>query len=106
MPDEVDDDHKNRRFSPTEFMRGRRPYLFSDTKEVEASDLTRDVFAYHLETLTKQKDETLFEHFAQRLAQKFIAPNIRPQTGPRLVGMERATLRRIQWRVKYLRAGS
>ncbi len=72
-------------------MRARRPYLYSDTKEVEASDLTRDVFSYHLETLTKQKDETRFEVFAQRLAQKFISPNIRPQTDRRPVGMARAT---------------
>jgi len=63
-------------------MRARRPYLYSDTQEVRASDLTREVLSHHLETLTKQKDETRFEHFSQRLAQKFISPNIRPQTGP------------------------
>lgn len=69
-------------FSPTAFMRARRPYLYSDTEEVQAADLTRDVLSYHLETLTKQKDEICFELFAQRLAQKFISPNVRPQTGP------------------------
>src|SRR5690242_12767087 len=77
-----DDEEKSLRFSPNEFMRARRPYLFSDTQDVEAAEVTRDVFSYHLETLTKQKEETRFELFAQRLAQKFISPNIRPQTGP------------------------
>lgn len=38
--------------------------------------------SYHLETLTNQKDEAVFENFSQRLCEKFIAPNIRPQTGP------------------------
>lgn len=63
-------------------MRARRPHLYSDTEQVRASNLTHEVLSYHLETLTKQKDETRFELFAQRLAQKFISPNIRPQTGP------------------------
>ena len=77
-----DDENQTPDFSPTAFMRARRPYLYSDTEKVQASDLTREVLSHHLETLTKQKDETRFEHFAQRLAQKFISPNIRPQTGP------------------------
>jgi hypothetical protein len=40
------------------------------------------VLSHHLETLTNQKAETVFEGFALRLAEKFIAPNLRPQTGP------------------------
>ncbi|MER9252511.1 hypothetical protein NKI59_11965 [Mesorhizobium sp. M0598] len=67
---------------PSEFMRGRRAYLFSDSTEIEEGAVSREVLAYHLETLTKQKDEVPFEQFARRLAQKFIAPNMRPQTGP------------------------
>ena len=44
--------------------------------------VTREVLSHHLETLTNQKDETTFEAFAQRLVERFIAPNLRPQTGP------------------------
>jgi len=63
-------------------MRERHPDLFSDSvSEVEYA-VEREVLSYHLETLTNQKDETAFENFAQRLCEKFIAPNIRPQTGP------------------------
>jgi len=69
-------------FSPNAFMRARRPYLFSDSSEVAAPNLTREILSYHLETLTKLKEEAWFEQFAKRLAHKFISPNIRPQTGP------------------------
>lgn len=68
--------------SPSEYMRATRPYLFSDSKNVGDIQLTREVLSHHLDTLTSQKAETVFESFAQRLAEKFIAPNIRPQTGP------------------------
>ncbi|QQO11959.1 hypothetical protein JJB99_20890 [Bradyrhizobium diazoefficiens] len=44
--------------------------------------VTREVLSHHLETLTNQKDETKFEDFAQGLAERFISPNLRPQTGP------------------------
>ena len=40
------------------------------------------MLSHHLETLTSQKAELAFEQFAVRLAEKFIAPNLRPQTGP------------------------
>lgn len=63
-------------------MRDRHPDLFSDTVSEVAYEVEREVLSYHLETLTNQKDEAVFENFAQRLCEKFIAPNIRPQTGP------------------------
>ena len=63
-------------------MRARRPELFSDSKIVGESHLTREVFEYRLETLTNRKEETIFEHFARRLAEKEICPNLLPQTGP------------------------
>ena len=63
-------------------MRERHPDLFSDSVPVVEYEVSREVLSYHLETLTNQKDETAFEHFVQRLCEKFIAPNIRPQTGP------------------------
>lgn len=63
-------------------MRDRYPDLFSDSVPDVKYEVSREVLSYHLETLTNQKDETAFESFAQRLCEKFIAPNIRPQTGP------------------------
>lgn len=63
-------------------MRDRHPDLFSDSVSEVQYEIEREVLSYHLETLTNQKDETAFENFAQRLCEKFIAPNIRPQTGP------------------------
>jgi hypothetical protein len=63
-------------------MRKRRPHLFSDSTTTTERTVTRDVFSYHLETLTSQKDEGKFEDFARGLAEKFISPNLRPQTGP------------------------
>jgi hypothetical protein len=71
-------------------MRDRHPDLFSDSFSEVEYEVEREVLSYHLETLTNQKDETAFENFAQRLCEKFIAPNIRPQTGP--VGGGRAFL--------------
>ena len=67
---------------PSEFMRARRPYLFSDTQVIEQPQLDRTTFEYHLATLTNRKQEIDFEHFARRLAEKEICPNLIPQTGP------------------------
>lgn len=69
-------------FKPSEFMRGRRPHLFSDSHSEIETELQRDVFDYQLETLTNRKEETKFEHFARKLAEKEICPNLLPQTGP------------------------
>ena len=63
-------------------MRARRPYLFSDTQVIEQPQLDRTTFEYHLATLTDRKQEIDFEHFARRLAEKEICPNLIPQTGP------------------------
>jgi hypothetical protein len=69
-------------FSPSRFMRARRPELFSDSKIIAEPRLTREVFEYHLDTLTSRKQETEFEHFCRRLAEKELCPNLIPQTGP------------------------
>ena len=69
-------------FRPSEFMRARRPELFSDSKVIGEPRLSPEVFEYHLDTLTSRKQETEFEHFCRRLAEKEICPNILPQTGP------------------------
>jgi hypothetical protein len=67
---------------PSRYMRARRPHLFSDSQSRTEHSISREVLSYHLETLTNQKDETKFEEFARRLGEKFISPNLRPQTGP------------------------
>ncbi len=72
----------SRRFRPSEFMRSRRPYLFSDTEVADQAQLDRPTFEYHLETLTNRKQELDFEHFARKLAEKELCPNLLPQTGP------------------------
>ena len=69
-------------FTPSQFMRSRRPYLFSDSEVSEQAILDRSTLEYHLETLTNRKQELDFEHFARKLAEKEICPNILPQTGP------------------------
>ena len=70
------------RFRPSDFMRARRPELFSDSTNAPGLFITREGFEYHLETLTNRKQETVFEHFARRLAEHEICPNLLPQTGP------------------------
>ncbi len=82
MSDFSDEPHEKRIFQPSEYMRQRRPHLFSDTTVRSAPAIDRDTLSYHLESLTSRKDEGVFESFAKRLAEKFISPNIRPQTGP------------------------
>ena len=67
---------------PSRYMRARRPHLFSDSRKTGEIALTREVLSHHLDTLTNQKAEYVFEGFSVRLAEKFIAPNLRPQTGP------------------------
>jgi hypothetical protein len=67
---------------PSEFMRARRPYLFSDSKISSELRLPKAVFEYHLDTLTNRKQEIEFEHFARKLAEREICPNLLPQTGP------------------------
>lgn len=65
-----------------DFMRARRPELYSDTLVVEESSMDRRQFEFHLDTLTQRKEETLFETFARVLAEKELCPNLLPQTGP------------------------
>ena len=71
-----------RRFRASEFMRARRPHLFSDSEVIQEARLDRSTLEYHLDTLTARKQELDFEVFARKLAEKEICPNILPQTGP------------------------
>jgi len=65
-----------------EFMRARRPELYSDTLNVEEREVDRRQFEFHLHSLTSRKEETAFENFARALAEKELCPNLIPQTGP------------------------
>ena len=65
-----------------EFMRARRPELYSDTLNVEEREMDRRQFEFHLHSLTSRKEETVFESFARALAEKELCPNLIPQTGP------------------------
>lgn len=67
---------------PTEFMRERRPELFSDSVGVENLILERSRLEYHLQSLTSRSEEKQFEHYCRKLCEKLICPNMRPQTGP------------------------
>lgn len=69
-------------FSPKAFLRPRRPELFSDSALETAGALDRSLLEYQLETLTKRSQGTDFEHFARKLAEKEICPNLIPHTGP------------------------
>jgi hypothetical protein len=73
---------KPSRFTPSGYMRARRPHLFSDSRIDPTETLSREILEYHLDTLTSRKDETKFEHFARKLAEHEICPNLLPQTGP------------------------
>jgi hypothetical protein len=77
-----DESEANPALRPSEFMHSLHPDLFSDSKVFSTPRLQRDVFEYHLETLTNRKQELDFEHFARKLAEKEICPNLVPQTGP------------------------
>lgn len=69
--------------SPKAFLRGRRPERFSDSVFTKEKKLDRSKLEYHLETLTSRGQETDFERFARKLAEREICPNLLPQTGPR-----------------------
>lgn len=68
--------------TPSEFMRARRPHLFSDSTTFDERVVTKEVLSHHLDTLTNRSEETVFAELAKRLVEKFISPNVRPQTGP------------------------
>jgi hypothetical protein len=69
-------------FSPSQFMRMRRPHLFSDSKRESEPEVGREYFDFFLANITARKQENDFEHFCRRMAQVEICPNLIPQTGP------------------------
>lgn len=68
--------------SPREFLKTRRPEKFSDSVTEHIPSLDRALLEYHLDSLTSRSQEGDFEHFARRLAQCEICPNLLPHTGP------------------------
>lgn len=68
--------------TPRDFLKARRPHLFSDSEPVVETELPKKIFEYHLDTITSRKEEVEFENFCRRVAQREICPNLRPQTGP------------------------
>ncbi|MBL9149578.1 MAG: hypothetical protein JNM94_12885 [Phycisphaerae bacterium] len=68
--------------SPRDFLRRRRPELFSDSLIKPVPVLDRSRLEYHLATLSSRKQHEDFETFARLLAQREICPNLVPQTGP------------------------
>ena len=70
------------KLNPKDFMRERRPELFSDSQVDTVPQISRAVLENHLNTLTSRKQEIEFEHFCRKLTEKEICPNLRVQTGP------------------------
>lgn len=73
---------ENKKYSPKEFLRARRPEKFSDSNIEQSPTLDRSILEYQLDSLTSRKQEVSFEKFAHRLGEKTICPNLVPQTGP------------------------
>ena len=72
----------SRGLSPRDFMRARRPELYSDSA-TERQPLVDVAFLHFtLAQVTERKEEVAFEHFCRKLAEKEICPNLIPQTGP------------------------
>ena len=71
-----------RRLSPRDFMRARRPELYSDSSMERQPMVDVAFLHFALEQVTERKEEVAFEHFCRRLAEKEICPNLITQTGP------------------------
>ncbi|MBB3411917.1 hypothetical protein FHT87_005884 [Rhizobium sp. BK316] len=72
----------SRFLSPSEMMRSKRPYLYSDSEKIEVYRLTESELSHHLETLTDRNQHKDFENFCRKLCEREISPNLRPPTGP------------------------
>lgn len=68
--------------TPRSFYKDKHPELFSDSVVTKNAILDKNIFEYHLETLTNRSQEKDFEHFCRALAEKEICPNLIVQTGP------------------------
>lgn len=68
--------------TPSVFMRGRRPTLYSDSRVESSAPLTRPEFEYRLDTITARSEEAQFQRFVHALLEVEVCPNLIPQTGP------------------------
>lgn len=71
-----------RKLSPRDFMRARRPELYSDSTAEREPVVDVAFLHFTLAQVTERKEEVAFEHFCRRLAEKEICPNLITQTGP------------------------
>lgn len=71
---------------PSEFMRARRPHLYSDSESTEAYRLSESELSHHLDSLAERNQHKDFENFARKICELEICPNLRPQTGPEAGG--------------------
>lgn len=69
-------------FSPSKFLRERRPERYSDSADLEVDKPSKSVLEYHLDTLTNRNQHEEFELLARRVAEHAVCPNMIPQTGP------------------------
>lgn len=68
--------------TPSAFMRGRRPILYSDSLVESRAPLSRPEFEYRLQTITARSEEAQFQRFIHALLEVEVCPNLVPQTGP------------------------
>src|SRR5438067_133168 len=73
---------KKMNLSPKEFLKQRRPEIFSDTVRRDHPTVDRTMLEFHLSSITTRSEEILFEKFARQLAAREICPNLLPHTGP------------------------
>lgn len=78
----VGSEDNQKQYKPSDYMRDRRPHLFSDSTDSINPAVTKLQFEYHLDTITNRSEEKIFEHFCRALLEVEVCPNLTPQTGP------------------------
>jgi hypothetical protein len=77
------DSSDQRRPTPREFLKGRRPDEFSDSAgQAERPTIQRELLEFVLAEITRTKREYDFETFSYHLMRREICPNLSPQAGP------------------------
>ncbi len=71
---------------PSEMMRAKRPYLYSDSENTDAYRLSRSELSHQLDSLTDRNQHKDFENFARGVCERENCPNLRAQTGPEAGG--------------------
>lgn len=76
------DDSVLRSLTPSQYLRSKRPELFSDSTRVRKYKVSSELLDHQLLTLTERDQHKDFENFCRKVAQREICPNLRPATGP------------------------